>query len=227
MTDDDTNPTDDPTQDSDADDDRSRCGSIDTGTGDPCRRVVSDPSEQCFMHSGDGPPDDHGAPPPAMRGNTNAVKDAAYMSYDRRLASFDGEQKALFTGYFRDFARKAENRLSAVQLATAAVIRDTLADRLLEAAQAGDLWTEEPVVDGNGDPITDPDTGETITRERIRPDLKAYTKMLGELRLGKKYEGISDNQQTAAAGHGHGNISLLWSDSPDDRDGDRRQRGGD
>jgi hypothetical protein len=219
--------TDDNTDTDPTDDDRPRCGNTDTGTGDPCRRVVSDPSEQCFMHSGDGPPDDHGAPPPTMHGNTNAVKDAAYMSYDRRLESFDAKQKSLFTGYFRDFARKAENQLSAVQLATAAVVRDTLADRLLKAAQDDDLWAEEPVVDSNGNPITDPDTGESITRDRLRPDVKTYTKMLGEIRLGKKYEGINDNQQTAAAAHSHGNISLLWGDSPDDCDGDRRQRDGD
>jgi len=219
MTDGDTDTTDELTQDSDTDDDGPRCGSTDTATGDPCRRVVSDPSEQCFMHNGDGPPDDHGAPPPAMRGNTNAVKDAAYTSYERRLESFDTEQKTLFDAYFRDFTQKAENRLSAVQLATAAVVRDTIADRLIEAEQDGDLWTEVPVTDSDGNPIVDPDTGDTLTRERLRPDLKTYTKMLGELRLGKKYEGITDNQQDAAVADGHGNISLLWSDPPDDGDG--------
>lgn len=216
MTDDDTNTTNEPTRDSDTDDDQPRCGSTDTGTGDPCRRVVSDPSEQCFMHSGDGPPDDHGAPPPTLQGNTNAVSDAAYTSVERRLETFDADQMALFEAYFRDFARKAENRLSAVQLATAAVVRDSIEERLLTDG----VYEEQTLTTDDGTVIHDPETGDPMTREAIRSrDIRAYTDMLRELRLGKKYEGINDNQQDAAVAHGHGNISLLWSNSPDDGDG--------
>jgi hypothetical protein len=213
MTDDATDTTDEPTQDSDTDDDRPRCGSTDTETGNPCRRVVSGPSEQCFMHSGDGPPDDHGAPPPALQGNTNAVSDAAYTSVERRLETFDADQMALFEAYFRDFARKAENRLSAVQLATAAVVRDSIEERLLTDG----VYEERALTTDDGTVIHDPGTGDPMTREAIRSrDIRAYTDILRELRLGKKYEGINDNQQNAAAAHGHGNISLLWGDPPDD-----------
>ena len=218
MTDDDTDsdPTDEPAQDSDTDDHRPRCGSTDTGTGDPYRRVVSDSSEQCFMHSGDGSPDDHGAPPPALQGNTNAVGDAAYTSVERRLETFDADQMALFEAYFRDFARKAENRPLAVQLATAAVVRDSIEERLLTDG----VYEEQTVTTDDGTVIHDPETGNPMTRKAIRSrDIRAYTDMLWELRLGKKYEGINDNQQSAAAAHGNGNISLLCGDPPDDGDG--------
>ncbi len=216
MTDDNTDTTDEPTQDSDTDDDRPRCGSTDTETGNPCRRVVSGLSEQCFIHSGDGPPDDHGAPPPALQGNTNAVSDAAYTSVERRLETFDADQMALFEAYFRDFARKAENRLSAVQLATAAVVRDSIEERLLTDG----VYEERALTTDDGTVIHHPDTGDPMTREAIRSrDIRAYTDILRELRLGKKYEGINDNQQNAAAAHGHGNISLLWGGPPDDGDG--------
>jgi hypothetical protein len=215
MTDDDTDTTDEPTQDSDTDDEP-RCGSTDTGTGDPCRRVVSDPSEQCFMHSGDGPPDDHGAPPPALQGNTNAVSDAAYTSVERRLETFDADQMELFEAYFCDFARKAENRLSAVQLATAAVVRDSIEERLLTDG----VYEEQTLTTDDGTVIHDSETGNPMTREAIRSrDIRAYTDLLRELRLGKKYEGINDNQQDATVAHGHGNISLLWNNPPDDGDG--------
>lgn len=205
-----------PTQDSNTDDDQSRCGSTDTGTGDPCQRAVSDPSERCFMHSGGGPPDDHGAPPPALQGNTNAVSDAAYTSVERRLETFDADQMALFEAYLRDFARKAENQLSAVQLATAAVVRDSIEERLLTEG----VYEEQTLTTEDGTVIHDPETGDPMTRDAIRSrGIRAYTDMLRELRLGKKYEGINDNQQDAAVAHGHGDISLLWGNPPDDGDG--------
>jgi len=216
MSDHNTGTTDEPTRDRNKNSDRSRCGSTDTGTGDPCRRIVSDPSEQCFMHSGGGPPDGHGAPPPALQGNTNAISDAAYTSGERRLETFDADQMALFEAYFHDFARKAENRLSAVQLATAAVVRDTIADRLL----IDGVYEEQPVTTDNGTVIHDPETGGPMTRKVVRSsDIRAYTDMLRELRLGKKYEGISDYQQDTAVAHGHGNISLLWGGPPGDGNG--------
>lgn len=198
-----------------------RCGSTDTTTGDPCQHTVSDPSDQCYLHPKDGDPPDAGAPEGndnavgnnggAPEGNTNAMKHGQYMSLKRRLNTLSDDQRQRFEVHYTDFMQKAENKGAAVALATTEVIREEVADRLIEAAQDGELWEEVPVVDDNGDPIVDPETGEPVTKERLRrDDIDALKTLMSELRLGKKYEGINDNQDSQAAGHG--NASLLWSD---------------
>lgn len=225
-----------------------RCGSEDTSDGSACRNQVSAPGERCHYHPEDsddfdvdgdpGAPEgndnavgnDGGAP----EGNTNAMQGGQYMSLKRRLDTLSDEQRQRFETHYLDFMQKAENKGTAIALATAEVLRESVADRLIRADREGELWEEVPVVDDNGDPIIDPETGEPVKRERLRrDDIDALKGLMSELRLGKKYEGINDNQDSAAAGHG--NANLLWdeddaadaadhdavpSEAPDDRTGD-------
>lgn len=76
--------------DESTDDDRPRCGSTDTNSGDPCRMPVSDPDDRCFMHpeDGSGPPEGHGSGDPdhtmgdgdQVEGNKNAMTHGVYAS---------------------------------------------------------------------------------------------------------------------------------------------------
>jgi hypothetical protein len=195
------------------------CDSEDTTTGEPCGHKVSDPSDRCHLHPEDGDKPDAGAPEGndnavgndggAPEGNTNAMQGGQYMSLKRRLDTLSDEQRQRFETHYLDFMKKAENKGAAIALATAEVLRESVADRLIRADREGELWEEVPVVDDNGEPIIDPETGEPVKRERLRrDDIDALKTLMSELRLGKKYEGINDNQDTSAAGHG--NASLLW-----------------
>jgi hypothetical protein len=201
-----------------------RCGSEDTSDGSACRNPVSDPSEQCHYHPVDSDePDvdgDPGAPEGndnavgnnggAPEGNTNAMKSGRYMTLKRRLDTFNEQQRQRFESHYTDFMRKAENQGTAIALATAEVLRESVADRLIEADRDGELWEEIPVVDDDGEPIIDPDTGEPVKKERLRrDDIDALKGLMSELRLGKKYEGINDNAGDSSAA-GHGNANLLW-----------------
>lgn len=202
-----------------------RCGSEDTSDGSACRCQVSEPGERCHYHPEDSDePDvdgDPGAPEGndnavgndggAPEGNTNAMKGGQYMSLKRRLETLSEDQRARFETHYLDFMKKAENKGAAIALATAEVLRESVADRLIRADKDGELWEEIPVVDDNGEPIIDPETGEPVKRERLRrDDIDALKGLMSELRLGKKYEGINDNQDSSAAGHG--NAPLLWSE---------------
>jgi len=199
-----------------------KCGSTDTTTGEPCGHTVSDPSDRCHLHPTDGPKPDAGAPEGndnavgndggAPVGNTNGMKHGQYMSLERRLSTLSEDQRQRFEVHYTDFLSKAENKGTAVALATAEVLRESIADRLLEADQNGELWETVPVTDDNGEPVIDPRTGEPVTTERLRrDDIGALKGLMSELRLGKKYEGINDNQDSST--QSHGNAALLWDDA--------------
>lgn len=198
------------------------CGG-ETTDGSQCELEVAEPDQRCAYHPKDGDSDvttgaprgndnavgnDGGAP----QGNTNSLKTGQYQSLKRRLDMLDDDQRQRFETHYTDFMTKAENKGAAVALATAEVLRESIADRLLEADQQGGLWETIPVTDDTGDVVLDPRTGEPVTRERLRrDDIDALKSLMSELRLGKKYEGINDNQN--AGSQGHGNAQTLWGDT--------------
>jgi hypothetical protein len=142
----------------------------------------------------------------APEGNFNSVEHGADMDAERRLGYIreEGREDA-FRRYVSEYSQKAENPSAAVELAAAAVLRDMIEEDLIRKG----LWEEIPVVDERGEQVEDPETGEPVYRRRIREsDLSAYKQLMTELRLSKDYEGITNNDDVAASGHG--NASLIW-----------------
>jgi len=204
------------------------CGSTDTDDGTPCERPVGPSAEACYLHrDSDGPPKGHGAPEGnnhaegngggAPEGNMNSVEHGVNMSFQRRMELLrehgTDEEIELFREYYDDYASKAESKSTAAQLAVAEVFEVRIEERLFE----DDLWFKAPVVDDNGDPIKDPDTGQNIMRKHIRKgDIDTLTGFLRELRLSRDYAGINNDGSSSSSGHS--NRHLLWEDKDDENE---------
>jgi len=191
------------------------CG-VETHDGSPCKNLIDSDEEACHLHDEDGPPEGHGVPEGndnavgneggAPVGNFNAVTHAARMDAGRRLEYIRDEGwEEDFSRYFRAYKDKTENETAASELATTSVIKDLIEEDLFRNG----LWEEVPVTDEDGNEVTDPETGETVTRRRIRiREVEAYKKLMTEIRRTKDAQGVTNNDDTVATGHE--NARLLW-----------------
>lgn len=201
--------------------DRPKCGFPTTRNGDPCQNPATGDDGYCWLDThaddpsdaetdGRGAPEgnDNGKGHGAPEGNFNAVQTGLNMSVKRRLEWFRelGEPYlGLFEDYYVEFAAKAENKVQAAAMASAAVIRDEMEEHLLKDGvfypkQVGD--PEELAAAGKDpeDAFVDVPKGQT---------LEAWTDAMRELRLGLKYEGVSGNQSGGGTRY---EDSTMWED---------------
>ena len=158
------------------------CGSTDTLDGTPCQRPLSEDDTVCFLHDGDGPPEDHGAPDGntnglrndggAPDGNGNAERHGLYADrskYHQRLA--DDEQTwvdALVNGWLSKAPFGREN-IGAVEL-----LRKTAIDEH-KRRQANDYIAREGVVTENV--VGYDDDGDPIVKKAENPANLPYSRM--------------------------------------------------
>jgi hypothetical protein len=190
-----------------------RCGSTDTSDGKACLHTVSEAGEPCHLHDEGGLPDNwggnnvtgYGGGNDFEEGNTESVQHGATLDTDRRLDYIRDEgREDDFKAYFQLYVEKAENPVSASELAAVSVVRDMIEEDLIRKG----LWEEIPVVDERGEQVTDPQTGEPVYRRKIREsDLNAYKSLLTEIRMTKKDEGITSGDTMVER---HRDSSLLW-----------------
>lgn len=93
-----------------------------TDSGGPCKRTVAEPDKHCFMHTGNGAPSGHGAPPEndnavgnsgggAPVGNTNAEKHGAWNDPLKEYKRLGGKEKEYIDELTESIVKKSKANL--------------------------------------------------------------------------------------------------------------------
>jgi hypothetical protein len=167
--------------DSDRTADGDICGSTDTRDGTPCQRPVSD-GDVCFLHDGDGPPADHGAPegntnglrndggaPPA---NGNAERHGLYADRSKYYQRLDDDEQAwvdaLIDGWLADAPFSREN-IGGLELLRKVAIDEH------KRRRANDYIAREGVVTENV--VGYDDDGNPVVKKEENPANLPYSRM--------------------------------------------------
>ena len=191
-------------QRADESDPRYRCGSTDTGSGEPCGETVNGPEQRCYRHDPEhpgkaGPPgnanavaNDGGAP----NGNVNALKTGEHMSIQRkRDALLDHFGEGAARRYFellKEYRQKCANPSRAIDIAADAAMNDAIRTEFFEDGGKTTKYADD------GTPF---EAFDSHRYEAIRRMDKRVARALD-------YEGVREKVSTGGSS-GHDNLDLL------------------
>jgi hypothetical protein len=176
------------------------CG-VETADGTSCKRLINRDEEGCFIHDEGGTPEGIGAPEGndnaegndggAPHGNTNAARHGAHMTLDRRL-EYINERGYLdvYLSALKEYQDQDQDQnqdkgddedlddTRARRLAAVHTVSLMVSEVLFEDG----LFREVPWRDGNGETVTNPETGEPYTEKTTHPAVETYLQTLRECR---------------------------------------------